>query len=259
MEKNILRNIIEGALLAAGEPLSLARLQSLFDEAERPEEGDFAAALAMIDVDCANRGYELKKTASGYRFQVRQGLAPWVSRLWEEKPKKYSRALLETLALIAYRQPVTRGDIEQIRGVTVSSETVRTLMERQWVRVVGHRDVPGRPALYATTRQFLDYFNLASLEELPTLGEIRDLDEINVSLDLGDDETDVGEADRLAPGRAGVAALASAVPDQDDAAPSGLAAEAGRPLAARPNLSLVSSRSQADQGQGVDDEDNANA
>lgn len=185
MDNTTLKNIIEGALLAAGQPLGLQRLEELFDETERPERDELLAALGELAVDCAGRGYELKQTASGYRFQVRAELARWVGRLWEEKPKRYSRALLETLALIAYRQPITRGDIEQIRGVAVSSDLVRTLMEREWVRVVGHRDVPGRPALYATTRQFLDYFNLASLDQLPPLGEIRDLDEFNVALDLG--------------------------------------------------------------------------
>lgn len=184
MDTENLRKIVEAAILAAGEPVSMARLESLFDEGERPEREEFQAALEDIEADCCDRGYELRQTASGYRFQVRHSLARWISRLWEEKPKKYTRALLETLALIAYRQPVTRGDIEQIRGVAVSSDIIRTLVEREWVRIVGHRDVPGRPALYATTRQFLDYFNLRSLDELPSLADIRDLDEINAELDL---------------------------------------------------------------------------
>ncbi len=184
---NTLRKILEGALLAAGQSLDINKLRELFEEHERPEREDVLAALQDIGADCRDRGYELRETASGYRFQVRKELAPWVGKLWEEKPKKYSRALLETLALIAYRQPITRGDIEQIRGVSVSSEIIRTLQEREWIRTVGHRDVPGRPALYATTRQFLDYFNLKSLEELPPLGEIRDLDQFNVELDLGED------------------------------------------------------------------------
>ena len=188
MENITLKRIIEGALLAAGESLTVQRIEELFEEHERPERDRILAALGELEQDCAERGYELRQTASGYRFQVRQDLARWVGRLWEEKPKKYTRALLETLALIAYRQPITRGDIEQIRGVAVSSDLIRTLMEREWVRVVGHRDVPGRPALYATTRQFLDYFNLKSLEQLPPLGEIRDLDEFNVTLDLADQD-----------------------------------------------------------------------
>lgn len=184
MDNDFLKNIVEGALLASGQSLSVKRLGELFDESERPENDDIVAALQALEVDCAGRGFELRHTASGYRFQVRQELAPWVGRLWDEKPKKYSRALLETLALIAYRQPITRGDIEQIRGVAVSSDLVRTLMEREWVRVVGHRDVPGRPALYATTRQFLDYFGLKSLDELPPLDEIRDLDDFNARLNF---------------------------------------------------------------------------
>jgi segregation and condensation protein B len=179
-----LQQIVEGALLASGQPLTVDKLASLFDEESRPEREEIQAALEDVEADCKSRSYELKRTASGYRFQVRQELAPWISKLWDEKPKKYSRALLETLALIAYRQPITRGDIEQVRGVAVSSDIIRTLQDREWIRVVGHRDVPGRPALYATTRQFLDYFNLKNLDELPTLDEIRDLDDINVSFDL---------------------------------------------------------------------------
>jgi len=187
-----LKKIVEGALLAAGQVLTLERLAELFDDGQRPSRDELLAALAALDADCGERSFELKHTASGYRFQVRQELAPWLSRLWEEKPRRYSRALLETLVLIAYRQPITRGDIEQIRGVAVSSDTVRTLLEREWVRVVGHRDVPGRPALYATTRQFLDYFNLSSLEQLPPLDEIRDLDAMNAELDLGGDDAPRG-------------------------------------------------------------------
>lgn len=186
MELSQLQAIIEGALLAAGEPLTIKKLETLFDEEDVPEKAQFEQALEAIADACEARGFELKEVASGWRFQVREDLAPWVNRLWEEKPQKYSRALLETLALIAYRQPITRGDIEEIRGVAVSSHIIKTLTERDWVKVVGQRDVPGRPSLYATTRQFLDYFNLKSLDQLPTLSEIRDLDEINSALDLGD-------------------------------------------------------------------------
>ncbi|MDO3384175.1 SMC-Scp complex subunit ScpB [Gilvimarinus algae] len=184
MDIKQLQAIVEGALLAAGEPLSLKRLETLFDEGEAPEKEQFMAALEAIGEQCAGRGFELKEVASGWRLQVREEMAPWVNRLWEEKPQKYSRALLETLALIAYRQPITRGDIEEIRGVAVSSHIIKTLAEREWIKVVGQRDVPGRPSLYATTRQFLDYFNLKSLDQLPTLSEIRDIDEINAALDL---------------------------------------------------------------------------
>ncbi|WP_084646162.1 SMC-Scp complex subunit ScpB [Marinimicrobium agarilyticum] len=184
MELNQLRTIIEGALLAAGQPLNLNRLKGLFEEEDAPENDDIRAAIEAIAADCEGRGFELKEVGSGWRFQVRPETAPWVNRLWEEKPQKYSRALLETLALVAYRQPITRGDIEEIRGVAVSSHIIKTLTEREWVKAVGHRDVPGRPALYATTRQFLDYFNLKSLDELPSLGEIRDLSDMNAALDL---------------------------------------------------------------------------
>lgn len=185
---NKLRQILEGLLLAAGKPLSLAAMAEVFLEEERPGDDELRAALALIAEDCAGRGFELKEVASGFRFQVRQELSPWVSRLWEEKPQRYTRALLETLALVAYRQPITRGDIEEIRGVSVSSTIIRTLLDREWIRVVGHRDVPGRPAMFATTRQFLDYFNLKSLQELPPLSEIRDLDKLNPELALEDDD-----------------------------------------------------------------------
>lgn len=173
-----LQAIVEAALLAAGKPLSLDQLLDLFNDGERPARQVMEHVLAQVESACEGRGFELKKVASGYRLQVREEYAPWVGRLFEEKPQRYSRALLETLALIAYRQPITRGEIEEIRGVTVSSNIVRTLLEREWVRVVGHRDVPGRPAMYATTRQFLDYFNMKSLDQLPPLSEVRDLEDI---------------------------------------------------------------------------------
>lgn len=179
-EENLRRvqNIVEAALLAAGRPLTLDQLRDLFEEHERPARQVMEHVMMLLEESCAGRGFELRKVASGYRFQVRQTFAPWVGRLFEDKPQRYSRALLETLALVAYRQPITRGEIEDIRGVTVSSNIIRTLQEREWIRVVGHKDVPGRPAMYATTRQFLDYFNLTSLDELPPLAEIRDLEEI---------------------------------------------------------------------------------
>ncbi len=183
-----LKQIIEGLLLAAGKPLSLEAIGEVFLEEERPSREELLAALAAIAADTEGRGFELKEVASGFRFQVRQDLSPWVSRLWEERPQRYTRALLETLALVAYRQPITRGDIEEIRGVSVSSTIIRTLLDREWIRVVGHRDVPGRPAMFATTRQFLDYFNLKSLQDLPPLSEIRDLDKLNPELALEDDD-----------------------------------------------------------------------
>ena len=176
--------ILEGALLAAGEPLSVQRMALLFEENERPSKDDIRAAIKLVEERCEDRGYELVQVASGYRFQVRQDLAAWVGRLWQERPARYSRALMETLSLIAYRQPITRGEIEEIRGVAVSTNIVKTLLEREWVRVVGHRDVPGRPAMYATTRQFLDYFNLKSLDQLPPLAEIKELDNLSGELAL---------------------------------------------------------------------------
>ena len=181
-----LKQIVEGALLAAGRPLSLEQLQALFDPGSEPDKKQLREVLSELDEDYAGRGLELTEVASGFRIQVRSEYAPWVSRLYAERPPRYSRALLETLALIAYRQPITRGEIEDIRGVSVSSNIIKTLTEREWVRVVGHRDVPGKPALYATTKEFLDYFNLKSLGELPTLAEIRDLESINRELELQD-------------------------------------------------------------------------
>ncbi len=184
VDVELLPKIIEGALLAAGRPLSLNQLEALFTEFERPPRDQITTALEDIAQHCEQRGFELQQVASGYRFQVRKELAEWVNRLWEEKPKRYSRAMLETLALVAYRQPLTRGDIEQVRGVAVSSDIIKSLQEREWVRVVGHRDVPGKPALYATTRQFLDYFNLKSLDELPPLSELKDFAQLDPELEL---------------------------------------------------------------------------
>ena len=181
----LLRRIVEGALLAAGQPLTEDKLLGLIEEGERPEKADVQAVLQEIADSCAGRGFELRQVASGWRFQVPEDLAPWVNRLWEEKAQKYSRATLETLAIIAYRQPITRGDIEEIRGVAVSSHIVKTLSERGWIKVVGQRDVPGKPSLYATTKEFLDYFNLRTLDDLPTLAEIRDIESLNQALDLG--------------------------------------------------------------------------
>ncbi|MCU7809877.1 MAG: SMC-Scp complex subunit ScpB [Candidatus Thiodiazotropha sp. (ex Notomyrtea botanica)] len=191
-----LKQIVEAALLAAGRPLSLDQLLALFEEKEQPEKKQLREVLAVLMEDYQGRGIEVVEVGSGFRIQVSAGLSPWVSRLWAERPPKYSRALLETLALIAYRQPITRGEIEDIRGVSVSTNIIKTLTEREWVRVVGHRDVPGKPALYATTKEFLDYFNLKSLNELPTLAEIRDLDSINRELELSNpDKSDEPDAE----------------------------------------------------------------
>ena len=190
----LLLRIVEGALLAAGKPLTVADIAGLFEDHEQPGSDAIRAALEQIGDSCAGRGFELQEVASGFRLQVVQAVAPWIARLWEEKPQRYSRALLETLALIAYRQPITRGDIEDIRGVAVASNIVKTLLERDWVRIVGHKDVPGRPALYATTRKFLDYFNLKNLDELPPLAELRDLDSLNTELALEGADTPTPEA-----------------------------------------------------------------
>ena len=172
-----LDEILEAALLAAGEPLSLERLEALFDDHERPPRRALREALTRVEMRHECGAMELLETASGFQLRIRPRLSAWVSRLWDERPQRYSRALLETLALIAYRQPVTRGDIEEVRGVAVSSSIMRTLAERGWVRVVGHRDVPGRPAVYATTRAFLDDFGLKTLDELPPMHELKHLDE----------------------------------------------------------------------------------
>ncbi len=184
MSEASIKHIIEAVLLAAGKPLTLDQLLGIFGDGEKPQRDELRQAVTELQDDYAARGVELVQVASGYRIQVGQDMEPWVSRLTEEKPARYSRALLETLALIAYRQPITRGEIEDIRGVSVSSSIVKTLQEREWVRIVGHRDVPGRPAMYGTTRQFLDYFNLKGLDDLPTLMELRDIDAINAELEL---------------------------------------------------------------------------
>jgi segregation and condensation protein B len=171
-----LASLLEAFLLASGKPQSLERLFELFEERERPEPAQFKEALELLRQSCAGRAFELVEVASGYRLQVRERYAPWVGRLWEERPQRYSRAMLETLALIAYRQPITRGEIEDVRGVAVNSHIVKTLLEREWIRVVGYRDVPGRPAMFATTKAFLDHFNLKSLDQLPPLAALRELE-----------------------------------------------------------------------------------
>jgi segregation and condensation protein B len=189
MEFKQLKNILEAALLASSTPMSIHRLASLFDEGENVGNGEIGRALESLGTDCEERGVELVEVASGYRYQVRQDVHDWVAKMWTERPSRYSRAQLETLALIAYRQPITRGEIEAVRGVSVSSNIIKTLEEREWIRVVGHRDVPGRPALFGTTREFLDYFNLKSLDELPSLAEIRDMESFDPELNLDGEAT----------------------------------------------------------------------
>jgi len=192
-----LKRVVEAILLAAGRPLGLDQLLALFADEERPDRGDLRTALEALADEYAGRGIQLAEVGSGYRIQIRQEMQPWVSRLWEEKPARYSRALLETLSLIAYRQPITRGEIEDIRGVTVASTIMRTLQERGWIRIVGHREVPGHPELLGTTREFLDYFGLKSLDDLPTLAQLQDLDDINEQLEFPDQADTNGVAPAL--------------------------------------------------------------
>jgi len=195
MELAQLKNILEAVLLTADQPMEMRKLEALFeaDEEQCPSSDLILQALSALQEDYQGRGVELKEVASGYRMQVVPECANWVSRMWEEKAPRYSRALLETLVLIAYRQPITRGEIEEIRGVSVSSHIVKTLSEREWVRVLGHKDVPGRPSMYGTTREFLDYFNLKSLDDLPSLADLKDLDKLNPELALEQEVAAEGE------------------------------------------------------------------
>jgi segregation and condensation protein B len=186
MNQKKIKDIVEGALLAAGRPLSLEQIGLLFAEDERPDPKMLQGAVDALAADYAERAIELKEVGSGFRIQVRGTVALWVQRLWEERPTRYSRALLETLALIAYRQPITRAEIEDVRGVSISTSIMKTLQDREWIRIVGYRDVPGRPAMYGTTKQFLDYFGVKSLDELPTLAELRDIDALTPQLPFGE-------------------------------------------------------------------------
>lgn len=209
MELAQLKNIIEAVLLTADHPMDLRKLETIFeaDEEKRPGRDQILQALQQLQEDYQGRGVELKEVASGYRLQVVPDCAEWVSRMWEEKAPRYSRALLETLVLIAYRQPITRGEIEEIRGVSVSSHIIKTLSEREWVRVLGHKDVPGKPSMYGTTREFLDYFNLKSLDDLPSLAELKDLDKLHPELAFdrdvdADAANDAGDDSAGEPGQA---------------------------------------------------------
>lgn len=210
MDIDQLKRIVEAALLAAANPLNLNQLNALFEDGEQPGHGKLREALAALDAELAGRAVELKEVGSGFRLQIRTELMPAISRLWVEKPPRYSRALLETLAIIAYRQPITRADVEEIRGVSLSTSILRTLQERDWIRVVGHRDVPGRPELLGTTRAFLDYFNLKSLDELPTLAEIKDIDNLEPELELLHPEAGPAAAEEESHERR------SASPEQED-------------------------------------------
>ena len=189
MDNQQLKYIVEAALLAAGRPLDLNELQSLFGEEHPPGKDDLRNAIASLQEDYASRGIALQEVASGFRVQIRSSMSGWLARLWEERAPRYSRALMETLAIIAYRQPVTRGDVEDIRGVGVTTNIMRSLLERTWIRVVGFRDVPGKPAIYGTTREFLDYFGLKKLDDLPPLADLKDLEAFTAQLDLTDAES----------------------------------------------------------------------
>lgn len=202
-EHENLKQIIEAALFSFGEPLSTEKLLQLFPEAERPEAAEVREKIAELQEEYKEKSIELVRVASGYRFQAKPKYSPWLQRLWEKRPPKYTRAFLETLALIAYKQPITRGEIEEVRGVSVSSNIIKTLQEREWIKVVGYKEVPGKPALFGTTKQFLDYFNLKSLSQLPPLEELMDLDEIAKKIDkeLGfkvvSSESEQPQADQL--------------------------------------------------------------
>ena len=191
MDQSLINRIIEAALLAANQPLTLAQLHALFPEDAPAPAGSVEKALETLREGCADRGVELVEVASGFRFQVRQDVHAWVARLWTERKTRYTRATLETLALIAYRQPITRGEIEQVRGVAVSSNIIQALEEREWIRIVGHRDVPGRPALFGTTKAFLDYFGLRRLDELPPLSELKELGDLEPQLQFDPEDAPI--------------------------------------------------------------------
>jgi segregation and condensation protein B len=207
MNDQYVKNVVEAALLAAGRPLTMDELVTVFDERDGSNADEVRAALAALSAEYATRGLELLEVASGYRIQIRAAVAQPVSRLWQERPAKYSRALLETLALVAYRQPITRGEIEQIRGVAVNPNIIKTLLERSWIRVVGHRDVPGKPELLGTTRDFLDYFGLKKLDDLPTLAQLKELEDLRVQLTLPGADPQVAAAS---------APETEALPDEDE-------------------------------------------
>jgi segregation and condensation protein B len=202
-DNRLVERIVEAALLAAAHPMTVAQLYALFPDDQPAPRGSIEQAIEALQAACAARGVMLVEVASGFRFQVQRDVQPWVARMFAERPQRYTRATLETLALIAYRQPITRGEIEAIRGVAVNANIIKMLEEREWIRVVGHRDVPGRPALFGTTKLFLDYFNLKSLDELPPLSEIRDLGELEPQLPFEDPLP--------------VQALAAAMPEEDSA------------------------------------------
>jgi len=212
MDQHLITRIVEAALLAANQPLALAQLHALFPEDAPAPAGSVEKALESLREACADRGVELVELASGFRYQVKQDVHEWVARLWTERKTKYTRATLETLALIAYRQPITRGEIEQVRGVAVSTNIIQSLEEREWIRVVGHRDVPGRPALFGTTKGFLDYFGLKRLDELPPLSELKDLGDLEPQFQF-DPESTPDIPDDQAPGTIEAGGIATTADD----------------------------------------------
>jgi segregation and condensation protein B len=231
MNDQYVKNVIEAALLAAGRPLTMDELVSVFDERDGSNAEEVRAAVAALTADYETRGLELLEVASGYRIQIRAGVAEPVSRLWQERPAKYSRALLETLALVAYRQPITRGEIEQIRGVAVNPNIIKTLLERSWIRVVGHRDVPGKPELLGTTREFLDYFSLKKLDDLPTLAQLKELEDLRVQLTLPGADPQVAaaaEADANADENADTGAPEGSGDDEDQESVSAAGSDGGQ-------------------------------
>ena len=254
MNEQDLKHIIEATLLAAGKPVTTQQLLELFDERERPTPELMQTALGMLMVDYETRGIELLEVASGWRIQVRPRTAEVVSRLWQERPTKYSRALLETLALIAYRQPLTRSEIEEIRGVSISSTIMRTLQERSWIRTVGHREVPGRPELLGTTREFLDYFGLKSLDQLPTLAELKDVETIGVQLELGADQPQAAEGAEGAEATGEAAATAEGEAVASSEAASGEAGSADTQTEAEEETVAETDSENGDNGDGnIDD------
>ncbi|MDE2295868.1 MAG: SMC-Scp complex subunit ScpB [Gammaproteobacteria bacterium] len=231
MSEDYVKNVVEAALLAAGRPLGLDDLASVFDERDGIDAAALRVAIEALRADYANRGIDLTEVASGFRVQIRPALAEPVSKLWVERPAKYSRALLETLALVAYRQPITRGEIEQIRGVAVNPNIVKTLLERNWIRVVGHRDVPGKPELLGTTREFLDYFGLKKLDDLPTLAQLKELEDMRVQLSLPGAEAAEVAAEAVEPAASGEAPDVQGPPPVDAPPPENAspAAESDEP------------------------------
>jgi segregation and condensation protein B len=261
MEHTQLKRILEAVLLANTHPMTPQQLGNLFTEEEAVSHEEISRALESLQEDAVGRGVQLVEVASGFRYQVCQDVHTWVSRMWTERPSRYSRALLETLALIAYRQPITRGEIEQIRGVVVSSSIVKTLEEREWIRVVGYRDVPGKPALFGTTRAFLDYFNLRSLDELPPLADIRDLDELDPQFNFdqpaqarvaaSNDDADAPPAPADAAAQPGAdhgtdGEAASTDADDGDGAPTDVPADVADDVAPEPRATAVEAEDRAD-------------